>query len=183
MTASGEVDLGIEVRLATTEDADLADRAAALIEEASREYDIAFRETSWLRDKIETGHAAMAFRDGDLVGFGFWSDWQGGRFISHSGLVVCPSARGKKVGRRLKMVLFESSRRRYPEAVIMSLTTSEEVKTLNRSLGFKPAPLDRLTTDAGFWEGCKSCRNWEDVSRRGVKCCCEAMILEPGDVP
>jgi GNAT superfamily N-acetyltransferase len=183
MTASGEVDLSIEVRPADHGDVDLAERAATLIEEASHEYDIALRDVAWLRDKIETGHAAMAFRDGELVGFGFWSAWEGGRFISHSGLVVCPTVRGKRVGRRLKMVLFDESRTRYPDAVIMSLTTSEEVKTLNRSLGFKPAPLERLTTDESFWEGCKACRNWEDVRRRGLKCCCEAMILEPEDVP
>ena len=99
--------------------------------------------------------------------------------MSHSGLVVRPDAQGLGLGRRLKTVLMESSRRQLPRATLMSLTTSPQVKKLNLSLGFRLVPLERLTDDPAFWEGCKTCRNYAEVQARGERCCCEGMILEP----
>ena len=50
--------------------------------------------------------------------------------------------------------------------------------------GAEPVPyevvtFDDMTTDPAFWEGCKTCRNYEEVQARGERCCCEAMILRP----
>ena len=121
----------------------------------------------------------LAVSAGELVGFGYWSDWEAGRFVSHSGLVVRPDQQGKGLGRRLKRVLFESSKGELPRATLMSLTSSPQVKKLNLSLGFHFVPLERLTSDPSFWEGCKTCRNYAAVRARGERCCCEGMILEP----
>lgn len=172
----------VVVRVALPEDAHRAEAASRMIEEASKDHDIAGRSVETVRAKIESGRAAIALDGERLVGFGFWSEWEGGKFISHSGLVVDPSQRGKGLGRRLKLALFDSSRRRFPDATLMSLTTSEAVKAMNLSLGFRVVPLDRLTKDPAFWEGCKTCRNYAAVQARGERCCCEGMILEPKDV-
>ena len=169
----------VDVRVSRRADAPHAEEASRMIAEASREHDIALREVEWLRKKIEGGRAAVALRGEELVGFGYWSEWEDGRFVSHSGLVVRPELRGRGLGRRLKTVLLEESRRRFPRASLMSLTTSKEVKRMNLSLGFRPVPLERLTTDPAFWEGCRGCSNYEEVQRRGEKCCCEGLILEP----
>jgi GNAT superfamily N-acetyltransferase len=168
------------VRGSGPEDAGLAPQASALIEEASHEHDIARRSVSFLEEKIRKGRAAFAFDGDELIGFGYWSDWEGGRFVSHSGLVVRPGYTGHGIGRRLKMELFESSRRALPKAKLMSLTTSPQVKAMNLALGFRVVPLDQLTTDPAFWEGCKTCRNYAEVQARGEKCCCEGMLLLPG---
>ena len=169
----------IEVRESTPEDVRFAEAASRLIEEASKEYDIARRTPEWLAKKIVARRAAVALEGDELVGFGYWSSWEGDAFVSHSGLVVRPDHRGTGLGRELKMVLFDSSRRQLPEATLMSLTTSPQVRRLNESLGFVVVPLDELTTDPAFWEGCKTCRNYEAVRARGEKCCCEGMILRP----
>ena len=171
----------IEVRASRPEDVRFAEAAAQLIDAVADEYDIARRETAWLADKIEMGRAGLAFEDGELVGFGYWSDWEGGKFVSHSGLVVRLDKIGTGLGRRVKQVLVESSRRAMPEATLMSLTNSPQVKKLNLSFGFHVVPLERLTKDEAFWQGCKACRNYAAVQARGEQCCCEGMILEPDD--
>ncbi len=168
----------LDVRVADEGDEGYAEAAAALIAAAAADNDVARRPVEWLRDKLLRGRAAVAVADGELVGFGYWSDWEG-EFVSHSGLVVRTDKQGSGLGRRLKDLLFESSRRHFPRATLMSLTNSPAVKAMNLSLGFKVVPIERLTKDPSFWEGCKACRNYETVRARGEKCCCEAMILEP----
>ncbi len=167
------------MRESRPEDARLAEAASELIAQAASEFDIARRAPDWLRKKIEKGRAALALRGDELVGFGYWSAWENDAFVSHSGLVVKPGLRGRGLGKRLKRVLFDSSRRALPRATLMSLTTSPQVKELNLELGFRIVPLELLTKDPAFWEGCKTCRNYAEVQRQGKKCCCEGMILEP----
>jgi len=170
----------VYVRGSGPEDVGLAPEAAGLIDAASREHDIARRAVPFLEEKIRKRRAAFAFDGSELIGFGYWSDWEGGRFVSHSGLVVRPDYTGHGIGRRLKAELFESSRSQLPEATLMSLTTSPQVKAMNLRLGFHVVPLDQLTVDPAFWDGCKTCRNYAEVQARGEKCCCEGMILSPG---
>ena len=169
----------VVVRLSRPDDAVRAGEAAALIDAASADHDIARREPAFLREKLAHGHAALALDGDELVGFGYWSAWEGGRFVSHSGLVVRPDRRGLGLGRRLKLALFDSSRAALPRATLMSLTTSPQVRALNLALGFRPVPLERLTTDPGFWKGCATCRRQAEARAAGDACCCEGMILEP----
>lgn len=169
----------VVVRASRTTDAPYAFDAAQLIRAASRDNDVAQRDVRFLRKKILTGRAALALEGDELVGFGYWSDWEGGEFVSHSGLVVRPDQRGRGLGRKLKQILFESSRRAFPDASTMSLTTSPQVRAMNVSLGFEIVSFDDLTKDPAFWDGCRTCRNYEDVQRRGMRCCCEPMLLWP----
>lgn len=171
----------VVVRPATASDAHLAAAASELIRGAARDNDIALRSVEWLRQKIEHERAVVALRAGELVGFGYWSEWEDGRFLSHSGLVVRADLRGQGLGRELKAILVAESRRAFPHATLMSLTTSPQVKALNQSFGFRVVPLERLTKDEAFWKGCQTCRNYAQVRERGERCCCEGMILEPGE--
>jgi GNAT superfamily N-acetyltransferase len=179
LSPGGEEPRTIEVRESGPADLHLAEAASALIHSAAGEFDIAERTPDWLRAKIEHGRAALALRAGELVGFGYWSSWENDAFVSHSGLVVRRDLRGHGLGRRLKQVLFDSSRRALPRATLMSLTTSPQVKEMNLALGFRVVPLERLTKDPAFWEGCRTCRNYAAVQARGERCCCEGMIREP----
>jgi GNAT superfamily N-acetyltransferase len=169
----------LTVRIARAEDAVHAPAAARLIRAASRGHDIARRSSALLRSKIASGRAVVALQDGELVGFGYFSDWEGGKFVSHSGLVVRDDLRGHGLGRRLKERLLRASHRLFPHASTMSLTTSPAVEAMNRSLGFRKVPLSRLTRDPQFWEGCRTCRNYLRVRREGRRCCCDAMLLLP----
>lgn len=166
----------VSVRIARPADAVLAGAAARLIRAAARDHDIAVRSAGLLRQKIAAGAAALALAEGELIGFGYFSAWEGGRFVSHSGLVVRDAERGLGIGRRLKECLFRASRRLYPGAATMSLTSSQAVMQLNRSLGFRRVPLERLTKDPEFWKGCRTCRNYAAVVARGERCCCAGML-------
>jgi len=169
----------IEVRESRPDDVRFAEAAAQLIDAVADDHDIARREPAWLAKKIEAGRAGLAIEDDELVGFGYWSEWEGGKFVSHSGLVVRRDKFGTGLGKRVKMIMVESSRRALPAATLMSLTTSPSVKKMNLALGFRVVPLELMTKDESFWDGCKTCRNYAEVQARGAKCCCEGMILEP----
>jgi GNAT superfamily N-acetyltransferase len=170
---------GITVRGTGPGDERFAAAASALIRSVAERYDIALRSEEWLAKKIVGGRAAVALYGDELVGFGYWSSWEDERFVSHSGLVVRADQRGHGVGKRLKRVLFESTRRALPSARIMSLTTSPQVIAMNGALGFELVPLERLTKDEAFWDGCRTCRNYADVRARGERCCCLGMLYEP----
>ena len=169
----------IEVRISGPKDVTLAKVAQRLIDLVVEQADIARRSTKMLRAKIVAGQAAVAFCGDELIGFGYFSAWQQGQFVSHSGLVVRSDFQGHGLGRRLKQCLFGASRALYPEACIISLTTSPAVEAMNLSLGFQRVPLDQLTSDPEFWKGCETCRNYAAVQRQGKRCCCFGMLLRP----
>jgi len=171
----------IEVRASRPGDEKLAGAAEALIRAAATDADIARRPLAMLDEKLRKGQAALALRAGELVGFGYWSAWEAEAYVSHSGLVVSPDCRGRGLGWRLKKVLFESSRAALPRARLISLTTHPAIKRWNRSLGLRDVPLERLTKDPAFWEGCKGCRNYDEVRRQGKICCCDGMMLDPAE--
>ncbi len=170
----------IEVRESTPEDVVLAEPASRLIALVAETFDIATRTPDWLATKLRSRRAAIALDGRDLVGFGYWSSWEGDRFVSHSGLVVHPDRFKIGLGQRLKEVVFASSQRQLPEATMMSLTSSPQVRRMNERLGFRVVALTELTHDAAFWKGCETCRNFADVQARGERCCCEGMIRPPG---
>lgn len=169
----------IDVRLARPDEAALADQAAALIASGAEGHDLARRSPEWLAKKLATGRAAVALSGDELVGFGCWSEWEGGLWVSLSALVVRPDLRGRGLGRRLKEVLLKSSRAAFPRARTLSLTTSPAVRALNRELGFRDAPLESLTRDPAFWDGCSTCRNAAAARAAGRRCCCDGMVLDP----
>jgi len=169
----------LEIRSSIAGDRIYAEAAARLIAQAARDHDIATRDPEFLQDKIITSKAVVALQHRAMVGFGYYCDWQGGRFVSHSGLVVHRRMRGSGLGHLIKQELFAASRRQFPRAIIMSLTSSPAVQAMNRSLGFRTVPLDQLTTDPEFWEGCRACRNFAAIQSCAGRCCCEGMIQRP----
>lgn len=72
------------------------------------------------------------------------------------------------------------SREKYPEAKIFSLTSGLAVMKMNNELGFEPVTFSELTSDEGFWDGCKSCINCPILMSKGRKnCLCTAMLYDP----
>jgi hypothetical protein len=53
---------------------------------------------------------------------------------------------------------------------------------LNSDLGYKPVTFSELTQDDAFWSGCKSCINYDVLTRTGRKnCLCTGMLFDPKD--
>ncbi len=141
---------------------------------------IARRTYEYLAAKIEEGKAIIAL-DGEIfAGFCYIESWGGKGFVANSGLIVVPEYRGYGLAKRIKQKAFELSRKRFPDAKIFGLTTSLAVMKINHELGYKPVTYSELTDDDQFWEGCKSCVNYDILVRMNrTKCLCTGMLYDP----
>jgi hypothetical protein len=142
---------------------------------------IAQREPSYIEKKMLEGKAIIAFtKDGNWAGFCYIESWQDEAYVANSGLIVEPEYRKYGVAKSIKQEIFKLSKQKYPEAKIFGLTTGLAVMKINSSLGYEPVTYSELTTDDKFWNGCKSCINYEILKSKNFKnCLCTAMLYEP----
>ncbi len=141
---------------------------------------IARRTNEYLTAKIEEGKAILALDGDTFAGFCYIESWGGKGFVANSGLIVVPEYRGYGLAKRIKQKAFELSRKRFPDAKIFGLTTSLAVMKINHELGYKPVTYSELTDDDQFWEGCKSCVNYDILVRMNrTKCLCTGMLYDP----
>ncbi|XZF14057.1 GNAT family N-acetyltransferase [Chitinophagaceae bacterium MMS25-I14] len=139
---------------------------------------ISKRSPEYLRQKMMAGEAVIAFtNDGSWAGFSYISAWDNGKFVSNSGLIVAPAYRQSGVAGQIKRKIFSLSSARYPDAKIFSLTSGLAVMKMNSALGFEPVTYSELPADPSFWEGCKSCVNYNILMSKGKQnCLCTAML-------
>lgn len=142
---------------------------------------ISKRSPEYLHEKMQQGNAVIAVTEREeWVGFSYIEIWSNGEFVSNSGLIVNPSWRGKGVACAIKEKTFQLSRQKYPKAKIFSITTGMAIMKLNSRLGFEPVIYDAITRDEKFWEGCKSCVNYDILQSKNCKTClCTAMLYNP----
>ena len=171
------------IRRTGAEDAHHAERIARLIRDAAKTHSIAERSEDLLREKVVGGLAAIALYQEVVVGFGYLAPW-GGNVLSHSGIVVDPDHRNQGLFRKIKSILLEIGDTTFPTADVISLTQSEAVSQVNLSLGYVHTPLAGLTSDEGFWDGCRGCHQYDSAQSAKVEeqangiggfCCCRGM--------
>ena len=171
------------IRVATAEDKIFAFQITREMASSAqaRGTGIAKRSPEYVQEKMEEGKAVIALtQDGIWVGFCYIEAWGHEEFVANSGLIVSPDFRGHGVATAIKRKIFELSRQKYPNAKIFGLTTGLAVMKINSELGYKPVTYSELTKDTEFWNGCKSCVNYEILmSREKVNCFCTAMLFEP----
>ena len=159
-----------------------AEQVCALIEEAAkaRGTGIAKREASYIQKKMLEGKAIIALHETELAGFCYIETWGHGRYVANSGLIVSPKFRKSGLAKRIKKAAFDLSREKYPSAKLFGITTSLAVMKINSELGYKPVTFSELTTDEEFWAGCKSCPNFDVLTRTDRKIClCTGMLHDP----
>lgn len=141
---------------------------------------IARRTYEYLASKIEEGKAIVAL-DGEIfAGFCYIETWGNKGFVANSGLIVVPEYRGYGLAKEIKRKAFQLSRQKYPDAKIFGLTTGLAVMKINHELGYKPVTFSELTDDEQFWNGCKSCVNYDILERmERTKCLCTGMLYDP----
>lgn len=173
----------IFVRSATSDDACYADEIIAETESSAiiRGSGIAKRSKALVLQKITSGKAVMAVTSsGEWVGFSYFETWENESFVSNSGLIVSPKFRGSGVAKAIKQRIFRMSRRIYPNTKIFSITSGSAIMRLNAQLGFLPVGFEQITHDPNFWEGCKSCVNYDILERKHqCNCLCTAMLFDP----
>ena len=174
------------VQVAGLEHIPYAEDICALIENAAKQRGtgIAKRDPEYIRGKIREGKAVVALCGKDLAGFCYIETWSHGKYVANSGLIVSPTYRKSGLARRIKKRAFELSREKYPEAKLFGITTSLAVMKINSDLGYKPVTFSELTTDEEFWKGCKSCPNYDILTRTQRKMClCTGMLADPNAEP
>ncbi|MFQ5447132.1 MAG: GNAT family N-acetyltransferase, partial [Saprospiraceae bacterium] len=145
---------------------------------------IAQRSPEFIRQLMLERKAVIAHtRRGVWVGFCYIESWSHGRYVANSGLIVAPAFRKTGVARAIKKRIFELSRQKYPDAKIFGLTTGLTVMKINSELGYEPVTFSELTDDIQFWNGCKSCLNYDILlSKERKNCLCTAMLYDPVEV-
>lgn len=155
------------------------------IEESAKERGtgIAKRTASYLEEKINEGKAVMAFSaTGEWAGFCYIETWSNKTYVANSGLIVSRKFRNEGLARKIKEVIFDYSRTKYPDAKLFGLTTGLAVMKINSNLGYKPVTYSELTQDDVFWSGCQSCVNFEILkSKERKNCLCTAMLYNPSE--
>lgn len=144
---------------------------------------IARRSPEYISQKMIEGKAVIAVtKENKWVGFCYIEAWGHEKFVANSGLIVAPEFRKTGIAKNIKQRIFALSREKYPNAKIFGLTTGLAVMKINSDLGYEPVTYSELTDDDKFWEGCKSCVNYEILMSKDRKnCMCTAMLYDPKD--
>ena len=140
---------------------------------------IALRTPEYIQSKIENNNAVIATVNEKFAGFCYIEIWGHGKYVAHSGLIVHPDFRGLGLAKKIKRLTFEHSLSKYPKSKIFGITTSLAVMKINSDLGYKPVTFSELTDDDEFWIGCKTCKNYDILTRTNRSMClCTGMLHE-----
>jgi len=172
----------IKIEVATEEHIKYVDDINNAIDIASKQRGtgIARRTFEYLSGKMTEGKAIIALDGEKLAGFCYIETWQNKNFVANSGLIVVDEYRGLGLAKAIKYKAFDLSRKKFPEAKIFGLTTGLAVMKINHELGYRPVTFSELTMDDQFWNGCKSCVNYDILTRtERSKCLCTGMLYDP----
>ncbi len=141
---------------------------------------IAKRTPDYIINKMEKGNAVIALDGDKFAGFCYIESWSHGKFVANSGLIVHPDYRGNGLAKKIKKVVFEQSRNKFPDSKVFSITTGLAVMKMNSELGYKPVTFSELTDDPSFWSGCQTCKNYDVLQRTNqAMCLCTGMLYDP----
>lgn len=141
---------------------------------------IARRTPEYIINKMEKGNAVIALDGEKFAGFCYIETWSHDRYVANSGLIVHPDYRNQGLAKDIKAVIFEHSRKKYPQAKIFGITTGLAVMKINYELGYQPVTFSELTEDEAFWKGCQTCKNYDILTRTERKMClCTGMMYDP----
>jgi len=173
----------IIVRSAQPSDVVFADQIIHEMESSAiaRGSGISKRSAAVIIEKIDNGKAIVAVTEsGEWVGFSYIETWDDEKFVSNGGLIVSPDHRNRGVASQIKAQIFELSRSRYPSAKVFSITSGSAIMKMNTRLGFEPVTYAEVAQESTFWDGCKSCINYDVLqSKNRCNCLCTAMLFDP----
>ena len=171
------------IKYATKEHESYAIAICELIESAAKKRGtgIAKRDPEYIKAKMKSGNAVIALDEHlNLAGFCYIETWEEKKYVANSGLIVDPKFRGQGLAKKIKATAFELSKTKYPNSKLFGITTSLPVMKINSDLGYRPVTFSELTQDITFWNGCKSCPNFDILTRNERNnCLCTGMLYDP----
>jgi len=140
---------------------------------------IAKRTPDYILTKLENKNAVIALDGDKFAGFCYIEAWGHGKFVANSGLIVHPDYRNQGLAKKIKKVIFDYSKKKFPDAKIFGITTGLAVMKINYDLGYRPVTFSELTDDNAFWKGCQTCKNYDVLTRTDRKMClCTGMLYD-----
>ncbi len=140
---------------------------------------IAERSIAYIKSKMSKGDAVIAVSNGTFIGFCYIEGFENKKYVSNSGLLVHPDHRGKGIAKKIKKMVFQLARDKYPDSRVFGITTSLAVMRINTSLGYHPVTFSELTKDETFWKGCSSCPNYGILTEKQYQMCLCTGMLAP----
>ena len=141
---------------------------------------IAERTPEYIINKMSKGDAIIAIDKDAFAGFSYIETWDNKEFVVNSGLIVHPNYRKQGLAKKIKRKILNHSREKYPDAKIFGITTGLAVLKINYELGYQPVTFSELTNDEAFWDGCKTCKNYDVLTRTDkTMCLCTGMLYDP----
>ncbi len=171
--------MDITIEVASAAHAPYAEAICKMIAESAkaRGTGIAERKPEYILEKMTKGNAVIALHGDQLAGFCYIETWDHGKYVANSGLIVNPELRRLGLAKAIKEKVFNLARDKYPQARVFGITTSLAVMKINSSLGYQPVTFSELTQDPAFWDGCRSCPNFDILERNQKRMClCTAML-------
>jgi L-amino acid N-acyltransferase YncA len=173
----------IIVRSATRADIIFADKIIHEMESSAiaRGSGMSKRSAASIKEKMETGNAIIAItEEGQWVGFAYLEPWDDGRFVSNNCLIISSKYRNRGIASAIETQIFELSRNKYPEAMVFNITSGLTTMKMDTYFGFVHVTYAEIAQETGFWEGCKSCVNYDALQNKN-KCHClfTAMCFNP----
>ncbi|MBV6427711.1 MAG: hypothetical protein KIPDCIKN_02233 [Haliscomenobacter sp.] len=171
--------MDITIEVASAAHAQYAEAICKMIAESAkaRGTGIAERKPEYVLEKMAKGNAVIALYGDQLAGFCYIETWDHGKYVANSGLIVNPELRRLGLAKAIKEKVFNLARDKYPQAKVFGITTSLAVMKINSSLGYQPVTFSELTQDPAFWDGCRSCPNYDILERNQKRMClCTAML-------
>jgi hypothetical protein len=173
-----------DIIVALEEHISFAEEICHLIEDSAKKRGtgIAKRDPKYIEKKIHEHKAIIAIekKSGQVAGFCYIETWEGKEYVANSGLIVSEKFRNVGLASAIKKKVFDYTRQKFPDAKIFGITTSLAVMKINTDLGYKPVTFSELTQDDAFWNGCKSCVNYDVLTRTQRKIClCTGMLYDP----
>ena len=174
--------MNVVIQVASPDHIIYAETICAMIAEAAKQRGtgIAKRKPEYIKEKMEKGNAVIAMDYETVVGFCYIETWEDKKYAANSGLIVNPEYRGQGLAKKIKARAFQLSREKYPKTKLFGITTGLPVMKINSELGYKPVTFSELTQDDAFWNGCKSCPNFDILTRNNrTNCLCTGMLFDP----
>ena len=141
---------------------------------------IAKRTPKYIQTKMHNRNAIIALHKDQFAGFCYIEVWGHNSYVAHSGLIVHPNFRKQGLAKKIKGFTFDYSLKKYPDSKIFGITTGLAVMKINSELGYKPVTFSELTDDPKFWEGCKTCTNYDILTAKNkTMCLCTGMLYDP----
>lgn len=173
--------MDFKIQVATDAHLKYAEEICKTIEHSAKQRGtgIAKRDTQYIEQKIHNGNAVIALLENIFVGFCYIETWEHGRYVANSGLIVAPNFRGYGLSKKIKSLVFNHARNKFPNAKVFGITTSLPVMKINSSLGYQPVTFSELPQDDAFWKSCGSCPNFDILTRNNRKMCLCTGMLAP----